>query len=135
MLVETASTSLAWHPAVPHVSGATRRSPGFTNFTYSADSFSHVAYKRSGRPLWPLKLASRGCTCAFSLAARYSAESCAAPGATLGVELPPWQSVHPSSTDFVACMVGSSAVPWHEMQPPDLRSASSCICPLKVAGS
>ena len=35
MLVETARVSLAWQPAEPQVSGATRKSPGFTNFMYS----------------------------------------------------------------------------------------------------
>src|ERR1700730_9590179 len=59
----------------------------------------------------------------------YSADSAEVPAATPAVGSPPWQSVHPSSTVFVACIVGSSAVPWHEMHPVDFRSASSCDCP------
>ena len=37
MLVETARVSPAWQPTAPQVSAATRKSPGFTNFTNSAD--------------------------------------------------------------------------------------------------
>src|SRR5580658_269386 len=126
MLVEEARTSFAWQPGAPQVSGATRRSPGFTNFINSGDSFSHFVYVRSGRAERSLKLASRGCTWAFSLAALYSAELGTAPVITETEELPPWQSLQPRNTVFVGCIVGSSVDVWQEMQPDDLRSASSC---------
>src|SRR5579883_3306891 len=130
MLVETARTSLAWHP--PQVSGATRRSPGLTNLTYSADSFSHFVYRRS-RAARRRSWGSRGCTCAFSFTASYSGELMAAPGATATAALPPWQSVQPSRTVFVGCMVGSSVEVWQEIHPADLRSASCCDCPSNAA--
>src|SRR5258708_11676024 len=34
MLVDTVRVSAAWQPIEPQVSGATRRSPGFTNLMY-----------------------------------------------------------------------------------------------------
>ena len=72
---------------------------------------------------------SRGWTWAFSLAELYSGEFGAAPDSTATEELPPWQSVQPRWTVFVGCMVGSSVEVWQEIQPEDLRSASSCDWP------
>src|SRR5260370_13416683 len=95
MLVETARVSAAWQPGAPQVSGATRRSPGFTNLTYSADSLSHFVYARSGRFERLRKLASRGCTWAFSLTELYSGEFDVTTDETETEALPPWQSVHP----------------------------------------
>src|SRR6266436_4691823 len=129
MLVEDARTSLAWQPAVPQVSGATRRSPGFTNLMNSGDSLSHFVNVRSAKLERSLKLASRGWTWAFSLAALYSEEFGAASVTTEMEELPPWQSVQPRKTVFVGCIVGSSVEVWHEMHPDDLRSAASCDWP------
>src|SRR5271154_5147554 len=129
MLVEAARTSFAWQPAAPQVSGATRRSPGFTNLMYSGDSLSHFVNVRSGRAERSLKLASRGWTWAFSLAALYSAEFGAVFGAIEMEKLPPWPSVQPRKTVFVGCIVGSSVKVWQEMQPVDLRAASSGDCP------
>jgi hypothetical protein len=74
----------------------------------SGDSLSHFVNVRSGKLERSLKLASRGWTWAFSLAALYSAEFGVAPEATEMEELPPWQSVHPRKTVFVGCIVGSS---------------------------
>src|SRR5580704_12842810 len=125
MLVDEARTSLAWQPSAPHVSVATRKSPGFTNLMYSGDSASHFVYVRSGKAERSLKLASRGWTCAFSLAALYSAERGATPEETEIEGFPPWQSVQPRKTVFVGCIVGSSFEVWQEMQPVDLRAASS----------
>jgi hypothetical protein len=62
MLVETARVSLAWHPFDPQVSGATRKSPGFTNFIYSYDSLSHAVNARSGTAVRFLKAEFLGCT-------------------------------------------------------------------------
>ena len=64
MLVETLRTSEAWHPALPHVSGATRRSPGFTKRTYSGLSFSHSRVQALGicrlvRQFWIARLRVR----------------------------------------------------------------------------
>src|SRR5580692_1273464 len=129
MLVEAARTSFAWQPAAPQVSGATRRSPGFTNFTNSEDSSSHFVNARSGKAERSVNLASRGWTWAFSLATLYSAEFAAAPAATETEEFPPWQSVQPRKTVFVGCIVGSSVEVWHVMQPDDLRAASPGDCP------
>src|SRR5215472_7614131 len=129
MLVETARVSLAWQPAAPQVSAATRRSPGFTNFMYSGDSLSHLVKVRSGQAPRLRKTASRGCTCALSSADAYSAEPRGTPGATPAETLPPWQSVQPSCTVRVGCMVGSSIGEWQVMQPADLRLASSRDCP------
>src|SRR5580704_19000125 len=129
MLVDEARTSRAWQPAAPQVSGATRRSPGFTNLTNSGASLSHFVSVRSGRAERSLKLASRGWTWAFSLAALYSAEFGVVFAAMEIEELPPWQSVQPRKTVFVGCIVGSSVEVWHEMQPVDLRSASCCDWP------
>src|SRR5580692_3372776 len=125
MLVEEARTSLAWQPAAPQVSGATRRSPGFTNLMNSGDSLSHLVYVRSGKAERFLKLGSRGWTCAFSLAALYCAEFGMAPETTEMEELPPWQSVQLSETVFVGCIVGSSVEVWQERQPEDWRLACS----------
>src|SRR4029077_16907812 len=100
MLVEEAWTSRAWQPAAPQVSGATRRSPGFTNLTNSGASLSHFVNVRSGRAERSLKLLSRGWTWAFSLAALYSAEL-GGPPETPIEESPPWQSVQPRKTVFV----------------------------------
>src|SRR5882762_4470973 len=129
MLVETSRVSLAWHPAEPQVSAATRKSPGFTNFTYSADSFSHIVKAFCGATPRLRKTGSRGCTCAFCFSARYSGEFAVVPLAMAAEEFPPWQSVHPSCTVFVGCMVASSIGEWQEMHPPDLRCASSFDCP------
>src|ERR1700686_1146246 len=96
MLVETARVSLAWQPLDPQVSGATRKSPGFTNFIYSYDSLSHAVKTRSGTAVPFLNKAFFECTCAFSFAALYSGELLATPGATLAEESPPWQSTHAS---------------------------------------
>src|ERR1041384_700497 len=79
MLVDTARVSLAWHPAAPHGSEATRRSPGFTNFTYSADSLSHLANTSGAARPRSRKTESRGWMCAFRFAARYSGEFVAVP--------------------------------------------------------
>src|ERR1700693_1166283 len=108
MLVDTVRVSLAWQPLGPQVSGATRKSPGFTNFIYSYDSFSHAVKTRSGTAVPFLNTAFFGCTCAFSFTALYSAELAATPGATLAEESPPWQSTHAICTVLVGCMVGSS---------------------------
>src|SRR5215467_5855490 len=108
MLVETARVSLAWQPVAPQVSAATRRSPGFTNFTYSADSSSHFVNARSGNAPRFLNAGSRGRTWALSFAPEYSGEFCAVPASTPAEELPPWQSVQPRRTVFVGCIVGSS---------------------------
>src|SRR5271154_3767484 len=124
MLVEAARTSFAWQPAAPQVSGATRRSPGFTNLMYSGDSLSHFVNVRSGKAERSLKLGSRGWTCAFSLAALYPAEFGFVLATTEMEELPPWQSVQPRKMVFVGCIVGSSVEVWHVMQPVDLLSAS-----------
>src|SRR5712692_8216168 len=129
MLVETARVSAAWQPAAPQVSGATRRSPGFTNLMYSAGSLSHFVKVRSGTFERLRKLASRGWMCAFSLAELYSGEFGAMLDAAGTEALPPWQSVQPRGTVFVGCIVGSSVELWQEMHPEDLRSASSCDCP------
>jgi hypothetical protein len=56
------------------------------------------------------------------------------PAAIAMEEFPPWQSVHPRCTVFVGCIVGSSVEVWQEMQPADLRSASSCDWPRNGAG-
>jgi len=125
MLVEAARTSMAWQPAAPQVSGATRRSPEFTNLMYSGDSSSHFVKTRSGSAERFLKMGLRGWTWAFSLAAEYSEEFGAVPAWMLTEDLPPWQSVQARWTVFVGCMVGSSADVWQVMQPVDLRSASS----------
>src|SRR5713226_855335 len=114
MLVETARVSVAWQPFVPQVSGATRKSPGLMNLTYSADSFSHFVNVRSGSAERSLKLASRGWTWAFSFADLYSAEFGVVPAATEMELFPPWQSVHPRCTVFVGCIVGSSVDVWQE---------------------
>src|ERR1700740_2038183 len=98
MLVETARVSLAWQPAAPQVSAATRKSPGLTNFTYSADSASHFAKISCGNAPRFRKTGSRGCTCAFCFAARYSGELVGTPAATPADGSPPWQSVQPSWT-------------------------------------
>src|SRR6266403_4246339 len=135
MLCETVRVSDAWQPAGPQVSGATRRSPGFTNLMYSADSLSHFVKVRSGRAERFLNEESRGCTCAFSFAELYSGEFDALPDPTETAELPPWQSVQPRWTVFVGCIVGSSVEVWQEMQPDDLRSACSCDWPRNVADS
>src|SRR5215469_7798916 len=129
MFVETARVSLGWHPAVPQVSSATRRSPGFTNFTYSADSFSQRVYAPSGNTVRFLKNESFGCTCAFSFAAWYSAAFGEVPLATEMELFPPWQSVQPRCTPFDGCIVGSSVAVWQDMQPVDLAIAASCDCP------
>src|SRR5215467_10783202 len=62
---------------------------------------------------------------AFCFAAAYSGEFAALPGTMLADASPPWQSVQPSATVFVGCMVGSSVCEWQVTQPADLRSASS----------
>src|SRR5215468_7697414 len=134
MLVETARDSFGWQPALPQVSDATRKSPGFTNFTYSADSPSHFAKTLFGRAPESRKPGSRGCTWALSFAARYPDEFCAVPGAIPAEEFPPWQSVQPSCTVFVGCMVGSSIGEWQVMQPADLRSASLLDWPMLICG-
>src|SRR5262245_52397390 len=41
------------------------------------------------------------------------------------MELPPWQSVQPSRTVPLGCIVGSSIGEWHVRQPADLLFASS----------
>src|SRR5215467_11404098 len=108
MLVETARVSLAWQPDEPHVSAATRRSPGLTNFTYSGDSLSHLAKTSGGTAPRLRKNGSRGCTWAFCFAAEYSVELAFVPGKIPDDESPPWQSVQPSCTVFEGCIVGSS---------------------------
>src|ERR1700722_1709661 len=133
MLVEAARVSFGWQPACPQVSGATRRSPGFTNLTYSADSFSHPVNIRSGSADRSLKLASRGWTWAFSLAELYSEEFGTAPGLLWMEESPPWQSTQPRKTVFEGCMVGSSVEVWHPMQPEDFASASAWDWPRNSA--
>jgi hypothetical protein len=135
MLVDTARVSAAWQPTVPHVSGATRRSPGLTNFTYSADSFSQFVKVRSESAERCLNEASRGCTCAFSFAELYSEELAVVSDGTEIDALPPWQSVQPRCTVLVGCIVGSSVEVWQEMHPADLRSASSCDWPRNEAES
>src|SRR5258708_37276487 len=125
MLVETARVSAAWQLVARQVSGATRRSPGFTNLMYSADSASHFVKVRSGRFERFRKLASRGWTWAFSFAERYSGEFRAAPDADEIEELPPWQSVHPIWTVFVGCIVASSVEWGQEIHPHDFQSAPS----------
>src|ERR1700694_5085819 len=84
---------------------------------------------RSGSAERFLNEGSRGWTWAFSLAELYSGEFGAAPDSTATEELPPWQSVQPRWTVFVGCIVGSSVEVWQEIQPEDLRSASSCGWP------
>src|ERR1700687_1057975 len=123
MLVEAERVSLGWQPTGPQVSGATRRSPGFTNLTYSAGSLSHPVNMRSGTAERSLKLPSRGSTWALCLAELYSGEFSTAPRATRTEEFPPWQSVQPRRTVFVGCIVGSSVEVWHQEQPADLRAA------------
>src|ERR1700686_2620307 len=108
MLVDTARVSVAWQPLDPQVSGATRKSPGFTNFIYSYDSFSHAMKTRSGTAVPFLNTAFFGCTCAFSFIALYSGELVATPTARLAEKSPPWQSTHASCTVLVGCIVGSS---------------------------
>src|SRR5882724_4838479 len=71
--------------------------------------------------------------CAFCFATMYSGEFAAVPAATLASEFPPWQSVHPSGTVFVGCMVGASIGEWQLMHPADFRSASSRDCPRATA--
>src|SRR6266404_2455661 len=129
MLVETSRVSLAWHPAEPQVSAATRKSPGFTNFTYSADSFSHFANTSCGTVPRLRKPESRGWACAFCFWARYSGEFGAVPLAMAAEESPPWQSAHPSCTVLVGCIVASSIGEWQLIHPADLRCASSYDCP------
>ena len=97
----TASTSLSWQP--PHVSSATRRSPGLTNFTNAADSCSSAVYVRGGfAELFQIS-GWRGCTCAMSL--------------VVAAASPPWQSVQPSRTAAEACM--GSIFLWQVTQPRD----------------
>ena len=131
MLVETLRTSEGWHPALPHVSGATRKSPGLTKRTYSALSLSHCVYKRWGFADRSASLGSRGCGCARRFTCSYSGEVAEAADATRASEFPPWQSVQPRRNVPVACMVGSSVCVWQEMHPALLRSASSCVWPIK----
>ena len=50
-----------------------------------------------------------------------------------GKPSPPWQSVHPSLTVFVMCIVGLSVAVWQELHPADLRSASACDWPSSVS--
>ena len=71
--------------------------------------------------------------CAFCLVAMYAGEFAAAPAEALASAFPPWQSVHPSWTVFVGCMVGSSIGEWQLTQPADFRSASSRDCPRTAA--
>jgi hypothetical protein len=65
----------------------------------------------------------------------YSGEFGVVPFAMAMDEFPPWQSVQPRCTVFVGCIVGSSVEVWQEMQPADLRSASSCDWPRNGADS
>lgn len=46
------------------------------------------------------------------------------------VASPPWQSVQPSRTAGVRCMVGASDFTWQVLQPSDLAfiSATDCRC-------
>src|SRR5258708_13824513 len=93
MLVETVRASLAWQPAAPQVSAATRKSPGFTNFTYSADSRSHFANASGDLAARSRKMASRGSLCAFCFAATYSGEFAHVTAETLARYFPPCHSV------------------------------------------
>src|SRR5258708_8721405 len=131
MLVETLRTSEGWHPALPHVSGATRRSPGFTKRTYSGFSLSHCVYKRSGFAARSASFGSRGCGWACRFACSYSGEVGATPVAIRVSAFPPWQSVQARRNVAVACMVGSWVCVWQEMHPALLRSASSCVWPIR----
>src|SRR3974377_1108602 len=108
MLVATARVSVGWHPALPHVSGATRKSPGFTNFMNSADSLSHSVYARSGMVDRFRNAAFLGCTCAFSFVASYCADFGTTPTVIATLAFPPWQSAHPKRTPREGCIVGSS---------------------------
>src|SRR5690242_18461870 len=78
----TALTSFWWQP--PHVSSATRRSPGLTNFTNSGDSCSSAVYVRGGFAEVRQISGCSGRTCASSF--------------FVAVALPPWQSVQPRCT-------------------------------------
>ena len=135
ILVETLRTSEAWHPLLPQVSGATRRSPGFTKRTYSGLSLSHSVYIRSAFAERSASLGSRGCGWAFRFNCSYSGEADAAPEATRASAFPPWQSVQPRRNVPVVCMVGSSVCVWQEIQPALLRSASSCVWPIRFGAA
>src|SRR5260370_41516275 len=123
MLDFTARTSLAWQPACPQVSSATRRSPGLTKRIYSLLSFIQLAAGRTGFAELLHISASRG----FGEAGHSLDFAPAADVASVGrtVTSPPWQSVQPRRKVLVVCMVGESGCPWHAMQPMLLLAASS----------
>jgi hypothetical protein len=54
------------------------------------------------------------------------------PGAIVAPASPPWQSVQPNRTVRVGCMVGSSTFTWQLTQPALFRSASACVCVIKL---
>src|SRR5712692_5994144 len=128
MLVLTARTSAGWQPAVPQACWATRRSPGLTNRMYSKLSRNHFVYGRTGLAELRPNSGLLGCGWACLFACSYSAEPAAAQSGRRTSDFPPWQSVQPSRTVPVGCIVGSSVGTWQVMQPALLRSASAWDC-------
>src|SRR5712692_3863524 len=128
MLVLTARTSAGWQPAVPQACWATRRSPGLTNRMYSKLSRNHFVYGRTGLAELRPNSGLLGCGWACLFACSYSAEPAAAQSGRRTSDFPPWQSVQPSRTVPVGCIVGSSVRTWQVMQPALLRSATACAC-------
>src|SRR5712692_3293496 len=138
MLVLTARTSAGWQPAVPQACWATRRSPGLTNRMYSKLSRNHFVYGRTGLAELRPNSGLLGCGWACLFACSYSAEPAAAQSGRRTSDFPPWQSVQPSRTVPVGCIVGSSVRTWQAMQPALLRSASAWDCwsePLPAASA
>src|SRR5207248_9335622 len=96
MLVRTLRTSFTWHPAVPQLRAATRRSPGLTNRTQSAVSCIQRAYARTGAAEERASRPKRGSTGARGLACRYPVDPAAAPDGAKTAALPKWQAVQAS---------------------------------------
>src|SRR4051794_6152885 len=108
ILVLALRTSSTWQPDVPQLCAATRRSPGFTKRMNSELSFSHAVYARMGLAELLVLDVSRGTTWAARLVFSYPAGPASHPASILICSSPPWQSVHPSLTVPVGCIVALS---------------------------
>ena len=100
MLWPTLSTSCAWQS--PQVLFATRRSPGFTNWMNSSDSWLSRTELSLGFAELSKNTGLRGLTCACRIVRP-------------GVGSPPWQSVQPRRTNSLPW--GSWEFSWQSMHP------------------
>ena len=134
MLLRDWLTTSPWQLVVPQLTCATRRSPGFTKRTKSADSRLSSVYERVGLAELRHAVGYRLAGAAGQPPGPPAGRAGADPGVGFTMPLfPPWQSVHPRRSDTLQC--GSLASMWQERQLSLLRATDSSDCLLRSTPS